>query len=160
MWMRAGPGARILAARKPTKSALPGSMVAASEAMVACWMVRSVAFNQISEAGLGRELSISMAAAKGLLPGTTGRWAAYLIGRMSSGRRSLGASAAKAERENRARARRKASMKSMVARLAARGHGGPRRQTGNRSGRPDRRLAPGGVGQMRGARNRDRKSVA
>src|ERR1035441_4821808 len=144
MWMRAGPGARILAARKPTKSALPGSMVAAWEAIVACWMVRSVEFNQISEAGLAREISISMAPAKVLSPGTSVRSAAYWIGRMSSGRRSLGASAAKAEREHRARARRKGSMKSMVAWLAARGHGGPRRQTGNRSGRPDRRLAPGG----------------
>src|SRR5664280_2939524 len=117
--MRAGPGARILAARKPTKSALPGSMVAASEAMVACWMAMSEEFNQISEAGLAREISISMAPAKVLSPGTRVRSAAYLTGRMSSGRRSLGASAAKAERAQRARVRRIGSMRFIVAREAA-----------------------------------------
>src|SRR5664280_683821 len=58
MWMRAGPGASILAARKPTKSPLPGSMVAGCEAMVACWMAMSEEFNQISEAGLARERRI------------------------------------------------------------------------------------------------------
>jgi hypothetical protein len=73
-------------------------------------MVMSVEFNQISDAGLARVISISMAPVKVLSPGTRVRSAAYLVGRTSSGRRSLGASAANAESAQRANTARTENM--------------------------------------------------